>query len=201
MARFEIQFSTPMTSAKIAGVNDYVNVVSQSVSTPEKVPTQAEASPQAEPTVASTSQTIDSIRSALEKAVTESSDQHALLQSLAARYAVEVARVFLGSMDELIEQRLQQNVLHVLQHPDAIIVKLFVHPSCRESIKEWLDENGDLRIPNLGIEVMADDGLAPGDCRVDFGRSGRLASLEEQLKLVESRLRDSIRENQQGAHE
>ncbi len=199
MQGFNVRFDSPLISAAMAGAESIVSEAPKVAPAPTNI---AKPAPKpSPPPVDLAMQTLDAIKNELRKTTAELSSQHAALQSTAASYAIEIVRVFLGSTSDAVEQRLQQNVIRVLQHPDAVIVKLHVHSSCHESIKRWLNEESDLLIPDLAIEVLEDDSLSPGDCRVDFGQSGRLASLEDQLKLVESKLRDSIRADQIGGRQ
>lgn len=202
MSKFAIQFDSPLTSADAAARNVRVAVTSKLVGArvqkDEPKPAESEAEPDSN---TPDPEHLAAIDIAIKQAQAELSSQNQLLQSTAAKFALEIAKVVLGSTDELIEQRLQQNVLRVMQRPDATTAKLYVHSTYRESIQQWLTDSSKAQLPEVDIEILVDDDLIPGDCRVDFGQSGRLASLEEQLKLVESRLHQSIRESQAGERE
>jgi flagellar biosynthesis/type III secretory pathway protein FliH len=103
--------------------------------------------------------------------------------------------VFLNSTDEIIEQRLRENVTRVLDQPDAYSeATLFVHSDCHDAIQQWLLDSGSFESIECEVKVTVDDQLSPGDCRVNFGNSGRLASFEEQLKLVSARLKQTVRD-------
>ena len=144
--------------------------------------------------------TITRVEAALTDVLAELSSQRTAFQAAAANYALEIVHVLLGSTSEIIEQRLQENVARVLHDPDAFTVaNLYVHSTCRDSIEQWIQKSELTDRLEGKLKILVDEKLSPGDCRVDFGQSGRLASLDEQLKLVAARLKQSIRDDQNGS--
>lgn len=200
MPNFTIQFDAPLKSAKAAGAvrADHTDAANQSTIAPDDVAAEPVAELPVQPTVAVTPESGTAIEAAIKGVLAELSSQRNHLEATAAKYAVEVVRVFLGSTDELIEQRLQQNILRVLDRPETATAQLFVHSQCRESIQSWILENSEIQTLEVAIEVLVDDDLEAGDCRIDFGQSGRLAAMEQQLALVESKLQQAIRDEQSG---
>ncbi len=198
MSTFTIEFDSLLIAAGTADEIDRVRMPIEIVTEPLSAPTtSAPAQPVPDFTLTTTA-----IETALKNVFAELSSQHAALQTTAGNYAVEIVRVLLGSTEDIIEQRLRQNVARVLDHPDECsVAKLFVHSTNRDAIENWLLKSESFKSLDATIEVQADNELKPGDCRVDFGQSGRLAALDEQLKLVESRLKQMIRDDQAGDHE
>lgn len=110
------------------------------------------------------------------------------IETFALAFATEFVRTVLGTVDELIQQRLERAVSLALEDVDSELPpKVFVHPSCLQHIQAWLSSNTEFE-----IEVLPDEALIAGDCRVEFGNEGLLASLDSQLELIQTKLLRSI---------
>ncbi len=103
----------------------------------------------------------------------ETETVHKLVTKVAAVIAAEA----LGSDDALLAQR-------VVHYADLLMQQLqpqqtaiaFVHPECVETLKRWADE---ATLEHL--EIRPDGNLAAGDCRIEVGGKGLVASLESFL--------------------
>ncbi|QEG23370.1 hypothetical protein [Mariniblastus fucicola] len=188
MTNFSVQFTAPVQSVQVVGKGCRVG---KPVETAQAIEEAVRKEP--EP-VAVTTISTEAVESALGEVVNQLKAQQSELHEFAARYAVEILRVFLISSDEVIEQRLRDNVLRMLDQPGPLeVLKVSVHSSCHSSMQKWILESDIPTRFNCTPEVLVDDQLSPGDCSVDVGQNLRLASLEQQLQLVESRLMQTVR--------
>ena len=109
------------------------------------------------------------------------------MRSLAIDYAIQAVTIILSSDDELVEERLRKNLLRIFESADEFeAAKVYVHPQQMDCVSGLLNTTE-------GIDFLIDTSLEPGDCRVDFGASGRIANLENQLTLIKNRLEQAIR--------
>ena len=98
---------------------------------------------------------------------------HALVIKAAAAIAGEA----LGGDDALVEKRVVQFAEVLMrQIQPTQSATAFVHPQCVETLSRWAEEaEAD------SIEIRPDANLTPGDCRIEVGGKGMVASLESFL--------------------
>lgn len=195
MSNFSVQFDAPINAVQIAG-EMYPELLTSETADVEIDDPES----QIIETNSDIAETTKRIEAALKDVLMELLSQRTAFQAAAADYALEIVHVFLRSTDEITQQRLRENVARVLDSPDTCsVANLYVHPSCRESIEQWIAESELSDRFEGQLMVLVDEQLSPGDCRVDFGQSGRLAALDEQMKLVATRLKQTIRDDQNGS--
>jgi flagellar biosynthesis/type III secretory pathway protein FliH len=99
------------------------------------------------------------------------------VQQLVTKVAAAIAAEALGGDDELLDRR-------VVHYADLLMQQLepkqsataFVHPKCVETLTRWADET-----TRQQLEIRPDGNLAAGDCRIEVGGKGLVASLESFL--------------------
>ncbi len=109
------------------------------------------------------------------------------LGSLAIALAKMMIEKLVGSSDELQAKRLSLVLLEALSRPEPAI-GVYVHPTNLAATKTQLQSNNELR----ELQLLADESLTPGECRVDFDTHSLVSSLEQQLDEIEARLLELI---------
>jgi flagellar biosynthesis/type III secretory pathway protein FliH len=177
MPNFTVQFDAPVVATKVEG-NLYA------VGTPiERTIADAGESSGG----AAVSAILTSIQQELHEVHSEIKNQNQTMRSLAIDYAIQAVTIILSSDDELVEERLRKNLLRIFESADEFeAAKVYVHPQQMDCVSGLLNTTE-------GIDFLIDTSLEPGDCRVDFGASGRIANLENQLTLIKNRLEQAIR--------
>jgi len=103
--------------------------------------------------------------------------QNESIHSLVTKVATAIAGEALGSDNELVEQRVIHFAEVLMQQvPAESAAATFVHPDCLDTLKRWATEAGLEQ-----LEIRSDANLTPGDCRVEVGGKGLVASLESFL--------------------
>ena len=177
MPNFTVQFDAPVVATKVEG-NRYA------VGTPVET-TIADADESSGG--AAVSAILTSIQQKLHEVHSEIKNQNQTMRSLAIDYAIQAVTIILSSDDELVEERLRKNLLRIFESADEFeAAKVYVHPQQMKCVSGLLNTTE-------GIDFLTDTSLEPGDCRVDFGASGRIANLENQLTLIKNRLEQAIR--------
>ena len=107
------------------------------------------------------------------------------LEDRAVSLAVGLARQTLESDDDLITERVQHFAQVLLKEcEDTTLATLFVHPVCIPAIHEALADSS-----HQHVAIQPDPSLLPGDCRIESGDKGFLASLDA---LLESSVRTLV---------
>ena len=106
-------------------------------------------------------------------------------------HAIDVARSVLNGDSALIEKRVAEFVQAAIgELRPAPPRQVFVHSTCAETIKRWVEEQ-----ESPPIEIISDDSVAPGDCRVESGAAGVAATLEAFFDAAHEKLAGSMRGN------
>lgn len=100
------------------------------------------------------------------------------LEDRAVSLAVGLARQTLESDEALITERVQ-HFAHLLlkECEDTTLATLFVHPVCIPAIHEAIADSS-----HQHVAIQPDPTLLPGDCRIESGDKGFLASLDALLE-------------------
>ena len=102
------------------------------------------------------------------------------LQRQIIAVAVDVAKAALNDEDLLIQKRVEHYVqIAVDAMQPAPSKTVFVHPKCSMRVKGWLEKSAV-----NAIEIKEDDSILPGDCRIESGDAGVLATLDSFLDLM-----------------
>ena len=179
---FQVQFEIPLVSVSAMGAL----VVAENLTREALALDDVESGPDlaAEELV----QTIQSIEAKLAAISETIQAQNQSVVAAATEYGLEIVRLLLQNDDELIEKRLLRYVeIGLAQNdPEAGEPQIYVHSECLEGLKTWMAAAG-----KLNLELHADDSILPGDCRIEVGETGLLASVESQLELIATKLRQA----------
>lgn len=170
MNAFDIQFPTPLFSID-AGRTEVQVVASNATHNQNAVELD-----RIEATLRNLDQHIGQLRQKIQ-------EQQDYLMTSVTQIAVQIAQTVLQSDQELVTQRLSQNIETALSAaPVSGEIELFIHPDCIEPIRSIPSVN------EMAIQLKADDSIAKGDCRLEFGEAGLLACLQNQIEWVATNL-------------
>lgn len=194
MTEFSIHFAAPLVAVSIdSSLSFQLEESNIEVEPSQKEPVQTEQlaapEPEAELSVApnSSAEIIAEIEKAVATICQKIEQQEQQLLAQASTLAIEVARVILDSSPEIIEARLTANLNRILfDEPLSIGTKVFSHSDCLPAMRTYFSAESSYSINDL--EFAADDELPPGDCRIEFGESGRRANLKNQLEVIKHKL-------------
>lgn len=98
--------------------------------------------------------------------------------------AIDIAKAVLQTDDELIETRVRQFADFSLESiPSTRLTAVCVHPDCADTIRDWIQSS------ELGeLEIRSDPRIDPGDCRLESGDAGVMATLESCFHSVVEQL-------------
>lgn len=178
MSSFTVQFDQPLAFVVTANALDVAQTAMP--------PTSESASSPTEQTLLL--QTAKSIESRLNRIDQIIQSQNQLISNAAVEYAIEISKTILQSDDELIKKRIAIYVDQALKNTEPTgPARIFVHSQFTQNIESWISQETELQ-----FVVAADDALPAGDCRIEFGEVGLLASLTHQLELIKAKLIKAI---------
>lgn len=193
MTPLSVTFSQPPVSFHSRHANIEIDVVAGAMSAQQQV---AEECNLVRELVAQVTREITELKNQI-------ADQRQLVRSTAAQYAIEIMQSVLQNDSELAETRLQAYLDAAFDGEDAVVgagpAMLLVHPSMVPVAQKWMKESGPSDSDQSGIEIEADNGLLPGDCRFEIGDAGFYASLDAQLKMIRGRIAAGVPTVAEGA--
>jgi hypothetical protein len=123
-------------------------------------------------------QVVESISSQLFDIKNTVLQQNAQVKSVAAAYAMEMIRAIFQQDEPTILERIERYIeLSLADNRFNTSPTVYVHPLVLEHVSEYF--TGDKDLPRT-------------DCRVEFEDNGLIASLEQQLNLMETKLNQAI---------
>lgn len=94
--------------------------------------------------------------------------------------AMAVAKAALLSDQDLVNERTKRFVQACLEFEDSeAVTRIAIHPDCIPALQEYLSS-----IERESIQIQSDPQLVPGDCRIDNGQTGLIATLDSCLYAV-----------------
>jgi flagellar biosynthesis/type III secretory pathway protein FliH len=120
---------------------------------------------------------ITAVQSQIEELKTAVARDLQVIRDNYAAAVIELARVVLGEDDALVEKRVKRFLDAAMEAmPIGTVTKVFVNPRHVPVIIDGLQSAG-----GQGIEVIGDEKVAAGDCRVENGMHGFSATMEAIL--------------------
>jgi flagellar biosynthesis/type III secretory pathway protein FliH len=133
-------------------------------------------------------QVVESISSQLFDIKNTVLQQNAQVKSVAAAYAMEMIRAIFQQDEPTILERIERYIeLSLADNRFNTSPTVYVHPLVLEHVSEYFTG-----VENFDGQLEADKDLPRTDCRVEFEDNGLIASLEQQLNLMETKLNQAI---------